>query len=72
MVIDGTAPTDVTVSAVYGGDKEYQEGAWSATDVNITLSSEAYSGIYKYYYRVDGGEWQELSGNTATETGEHK
>lgn len=74
MVIDGTAPTDVTVSAVYGGDKEYQEGAWSATDVNITLSSEAYSGIYKYYYRIDGGEWQELSGNTftATETGEHK
>ena len=74
VVIDGTAPTDVTVSAVYGGDKEYQEGAWSATDVNITLSSEAYSGIYKYYYRVDGGEWQELSGNTftATETGEHK
>ena len=37
------------------------------------MESSAYSGIYAYYYRVDGGEWIQLPGNTLTaaEEGRH-
>ncbi len=71
-VVDNAAPTDVQASASYNG-ADYDSSTWVAGDVDITLESTAYSGIYAYYYRVDGGEWQQLSGNTvtATEEGSH-
>lgn len=71
-VIDGTQPTEVQINAVYK-DSQYVSGEWVADSVNITVSSEAFSGIYEYRYRVDGGEWQSMSGNTLTADieGEH-
>lgn len=71
-VIDGTAPTPVELTATYG-DTAYTDGAWAAGDVEITLESTAFSGIYAYQYRVDGGDWQPLAGNTftAAEEGTH-
>ncbi len=71
-VIDGTQPTEVQIDAVYK-DSQYTSGEWVADSVNITVSSEAFSGIYEYRYRVDGGEWQSMAGNTLTADieGEH-
>lgn len=71
-VIDGTAPTPVELTATYG-DTAYTDGAWVAGDVEIALESTAFSGIYAYQYRVDGGDWQPLAGNTfaAAEEGTH-
>lgn len=72
FVIDNVRPADVQISAVYNG-ADYNSGKWVAGSVEMTLESSAYSGIYAYYYRVDGGEWMKLSGNTltATEDGRH-
>lgn len=66
-VIDKDAPTDMTVTSVYG-ENEYTNDTWVAGDVNISLSANAFSGIFAYYYRVDGGEWIKLDGNTFTAT----
>lgn len=64
-VIDGTVPTDVTVSGE-SGETEYNSGEWAANDVTLTLSSEAFSDIYEYQYRVNGGAWTSLPDNTLT------
>lgn len=71
-VIDNVVPTPVQVSASFDG-AAYTSDMWVAGDVNIALESTAYSGIYAYYYRVDGGDWQQLDGNTmrAVEEGSH-
>ncbi len=65
FVIDNVRPADVQISAVYNG-AEYNSGTWAAGSVDLTLESTAYSGIYAYYYRVDGGAWTKLPGNTLT------
>lgn len=72
FVIDNVRPADVQISATYNG-ADYNSGAWVAGNVELTLDSSAYSGIYAYYYRVDGGEWTQLSDNTltASEEGRH-
>ncbi len=71
-VLDGTAPTQVELTATYG-ETAYTDGAWVAGDVEIALESTAFSGIYEYQYRMDGGDWQPLAGNTftAAEEGTH-
>lgn len=71
-VIDGDAPADLAMNATYNGEA-YTPGTWVAGDVTIQVSSSAFSGIYEYRYRVDGGKWQSLSGDTFTATleGEH-
>lgn len=71
-VVDGTAPTDLQVTALFN-DEVYTDSTWVADDVTITLESTAFSGIYEYQYRIDGGEWQSITGNTmaATEEGTH-
>lgn len=71
-VVDGTAPTDLQVTALFD-DEIYADSTWVADDVEITLESTAFSGIYEYQYRIDGGEWQSITGNTmaATEEGTH-
>ncbi len=71
-VIDTVNPTDVAVTASYQ-DAPYTAGTWVAGDVQITLNSTAFSDIYEYQYRMDGGAWQSLEGNTftATEIGAH-
>lgn len=67
FTVDGTKPTPVKITATYNG-ASYNSGSWAADDVELTLASTAYSGIYAYAYRVDGGDWQELPGNTLTVT----
>lgn len=71
-VVDGTAPTDLQVTALFN-DEVYTDSTWVADDVTITLESTAFSGIYEYQYRIDGGDWQSITGNTmaATEEGTH-
>lgn len=72
FVIDNVRPADVQISAAYNG-ADYNSGKWVAGSVELTLESSAYSGIYAYYYRVDGGDWVKLPGNTLTaaEDGRH-
>ena len=71
-VVDGTAPTDLQVTALVN-DEVYTDSTWVADDVTITLESTAFSGIYEYQYRMDGGDWQTLAGSTltVTESGAH-
>lgn len=72
-VIDGTNPTDVEITAKYN-NSDYTSNTWVAGDVDITLKSTAFSDIYEYQYRIDGGEWILLDDNTFTakEIGTHK
>lgn len=72
FVIDADVPTDVTVSASFNGEA-YTDGKWVSDSVEITLNSSAYSGIYEYLYRVDGGEWVSSKDGklTASEQGIH-
>lgn len=72
ITVDGTVPTSVTVDASFQGEA-YDGSSWVAGDVVLNLNSTAYSGIYAYSVRVDGGEWQVLSSDTftATEEGTH-
>ena len=71
ITVDFIAPTTPIISATINGE-EYT-GNWTGENVEVVLSSTAYSGIYEYYYRVDGGEWLKLNGNTVTlnDVGEH-
>lgn len=72
FVADGDKPTEVKINAVSKGEA-YEEGKWTSDSVQMSVSSYAFSGIYEYLYRIDGGEWQKLIGTeiTASETGEH-
>lgn len=66
-VIDADMPTDVLVTAS-AKDGEYTNGSWTSEDVTLKLSSSAYSGIYKYYYKLNGGDWTEMDSDTLTVT----
>lgn len=71
FVIDGEAPT-IEVNAVSKG-KEYENGVWTSDTVDISVTSSAFSGIYEYLYRVDGGDWQVMNKPNISfgEEGEH-
>ncbi len=71
ITVDFIAPTAPVISATANGE-EYT-GEWTNGEIEAALSSTAYSSVYEYYYRIDGGEWQKLSGNTVTlkDVGEH-
>lgn len=64
-VIDTETPTDIVITSEAEGTS-YESDTWTAKDVTINLSSTAYSGIYRYYYSVNDGEWTELEGDTFT------
>ncbi len=72
-VIDRDNPTEVIMNATYNGES-YTPATWVAGDVNVQLLSTAFSDIYEYCYRVDGGEWISLDSDTftATQVGIHK
>lgn len=55
-------------------EKLIRRATWVAGDVNVELSSTAFSDIYEYCYRIDGGEWIALDSDTftATQEGIHK
>ena len=71
FIIDGDNPT-IEVNAVSKG-KEYENGVWTSDTVDITVSASAFSGIYEYLYRVDGGDWQVMNEPNISfgEEGEH-
>lgn len=64
-IIEREAPTDIQITAESGGDV-YESDNWTSKDVTIKLSSSAFSGIYRYYYSLNEGEWTELDGDTLT------
>ena len=64
ITVDFIAPTTPVINATVNGE-EYS-GDWTSDEINVTLSSEAFSGIYEYYYRTIGGEWVKFTGNTIT------
>lgn len=59
FIIDGDNPT-IEVNAVSKG-QEYENGVWTSDSVNVSVSSYAFSGIYEYLYRVDGGDWKVMA-----------
>ncbi len=64
FVIDSTKPADVIVSAT-GSKGNYESDCWTSDNVEIKLSSTAFSNIYMYYYSTDGGNtWVEVDGDT--------
>lgn len=64
ITVDATAPAAPVVTAMVG-DNAYT-GDWTGKPITVTLSSEAFSGIWKYSYSVNGGEFTDLPGNTVT------
>lgn len=72
FVVDGDKPTDIEINAVSKG-QAYEGGTWTSDNVSISVSSYAFSGIYEYLYRIDGGEWSKMSSQklTVSEDGEH-
>lgn len=62
-VIDGEAPSEIQITALSGGEA-YESDRWTSKDVTLKLSSDAFSGIYQYYYSLNGGEWIALDGDT--------
>ncbi len=64
FVIDSTKPADVIVSAT-GSKGNYESDTWTSDNVEIKLSSTAFSNIYMYYYSTDGGNtWVEVDDDT--------
>lgn len=64
-VIDTEAPSDIVITSK-ADDDNYESDTWTSKDVTINLSSTAYSGIYRYYYSLNDGEWTELDGDSLT------
>ena len=64
-VIDKEAPSDIVITSTVDSGA-YESDTWTADDVTINLSSTAYSGIYRYYYSVNGTEWTEMESDTLT------
>lgn len=71
FTIDGDNP-EIEVNAESLG-KEYENGVWTSDTVDITVTSSAFSGIYEYLFRVDGGEWKVMDKPNISfgEEGEH-
>ena len=61
FVVDINNPADVVVNATVEND------TWTSNNVEIKLSSTAFSGIYMYYYSIDDGKtWVEMESDTIT------
>ncbi len=66
FVVDIVKPTDVVITAT-DDSGEYISDSWTASSVEISLSSTAFSDIYMYYYSTDGGNsWTELQNGKLT------
>ncbi len=72
FVIDGDNPTTPVITATSKGSA-YESGTWTSDKVEISIGSSAFSGIYEYLYRIDGGEWlsMETPNLTVDSEGEH-
>ncbi|MDD6665654.1 MAG: Ig-like domain-containing protein [Eubacterium coprostanoligenes] len=62
-IIDVEAPTEIVVTADADGEN-YESDSWTSKDVTIKLSSTAFSGIFRYYYSLNGSDWVEMDSDT--------
>ena len=62
-ILDVEPPTEIVVTADADGEN-YESDSWTSKDVTIKLSSTAFSGIFRYYYSLNGGDWVEMDGDT--------
>lgn len=66
FVHDSVKPVITTINAICGedGKKEYESGEWADDMVFMSPQADSFSGIYQYYYNIDGGEWTKLTTDT--------
>lgn len=65
FVVDRVKPVITTLNPELGEDgKEYVSGSWADDIVYLTPNADTFSGVYQYFYRVDGGEWNALTTET--------
>lgn len=65
FVRDGVKPVITTLNAVCGENgEEYVFGSWADDIVYFTPQGDAFSGIFEYCYRINGGEWVALTTDT--------
>ncbi len=65
FVRDSAKPVITTLNAICGeDDDEYISGSWADDIVYFTPKADTFSGVYQYYYNIDGGEWRELTTET--------
>lgn len=62
-ILDVEAPTEIVVTADADGEN-YESDSWTSNDVTIKLSSTAFSGIFRYYYSLNGSDWVEMDSDT--------
>lgn len=60
FTVDTVKPVITEIKAVYG-DKEYKADTWANDIVEFTPVGDAFSGIYEWYYNINGGEWIKLT-----------
>ncbi len=65
FVRDNAKPVITTLNAVCGEDGgEYIAGSWADDMVYFTPEADTFSGVYEYYYNINGGEWTKLTTET--------
>lgn len=65
FIRDSTKPVITTLNAVCGENGEsYTSGEWADDIVYFTPEADTFSGVYEYYYNIDGGEWNQLTTDT--------
>lgn len=65
FVRDNAKPVITTLNAICGEDgDEYIAGTWADDIVYFTPKADAFSGVYEYYYNINGGEWIKLTAET--------
>ncbi len=65
FVRDSAKPVITTLNAICGEDgDEYIAGTWADDIVYFTPEADTFSGVYEYYYNINGGEWTKLTTET--------
>lgn len=65
FVRDNAKPVITTLNAICGEDgDEYIAGTWADDIVYFTPEADTFSGVYEYYYNINGGEWTKLTTET--------
>lgn len=65
FVRDSAKPVITTLNAICGEDGyEYTSDIWADDIIYFTPEADTFSGVYQYYYNIDGGDWQELTTET--------
>lgn len=65
FVRDNAKPVITTLNAICGEDgDEYITGTWADDIVYFTPEADTFSGVYEYYYNINGGEWTKLTTET--------